>query len=82
MHIYIYIYLPIEPKWPLFLKVNPSKQGLFQSKQGSFGFERYVYNIQLLIKPQDHTVERNNSFLYLISYWLVKDRILISCFLL
>ena len=36
-HIFaLYIYL--EPKWPLFLKVNPSKQGLFQSKQGSFGF--------------------------------------------
>ena len=29
----IYIYL--EPKWPLFLKVKPPKQGLFQSKQGS-----------------------------------------------
>ena len=33
---YIYIYL--EPNWSLFLKVSPSKQGLFQSKQGSFGF--------------------------------------------
>ena len=33
----INIYL--EPKWPLFLKVNPPKQGLFQSKQGSFGFQ-------------------------------------------
>ena len=29
-HLYIYIYL--EPKWPLFLKVNPPKQCLFQSK--------------------------------------------------
>ena len=28
----------VEPKWPLFLKVNPTKQGLFQPKQGSFGF--------------------------------------------
>ena len=26
------------PSWPLFLKVNPSKQGPFQAKQGSFGF--------------------------------------------
>ena len=29
----MYIYL--EPKWPLFLKVKPPKQRLFQSKQGS-----------------------------------------------
>ena len=29
----------LEPNWPLFLKVNPSKQGLFQSKQGSFRFQ-------------------------------------------
>ena len=28
----------LEPQWPLFLKVNPPKQGPFQSKQGSFGF--------------------------------------------
>ena len=40
-HIYIYMYL--EPKWPLFLKVNPPKQGLFQSKPGSFGFQVYIY---------------------------------------
>ena len=31
-----YIYL--EPIWPLFLKVNPPKHRLVQSKQGSFGF--------------------------------------------
>ena len=29
----------LEPQWPLFLKVDPPKQGLFQSKQGSFGFQ-------------------------------------------
>ena len=28
----------LEPKWPLFLKVNPPEQGPFQAKQGSFGF--------------------------------------------
>ena len=33
----ICIYL--EPEWPLFLKVNSPKQDLFQSKQGSFGFQ-------------------------------------------
>ena len=39
-HKYIYIYL--EPKWPLFLKGNPPKQGLFQSKQWSLG-SRCIY---------------------------------------
>ena len=29
----------LEPKWPLFLKVNPTKHGLFQPKQGSFEFQ-------------------------------------------
>ena len=28
----------IEPQWPLFLKVNPPKKSLFQSKRGWFGF--------------------------------------------
>ena len=37
----IYIYL--EPVCPLFWWLNPSKQGLFQSKQGSFGFQVYIY---------------------------------------
>ena len=32
----------LEPKWPLFLKVNPPKQGLFQSKQGSSKGPRYL----------------------------------------
>ena len=32
-------YIHLEPKWPLFLQVNPPKQGLFQSKQGSVGFQ-------------------------------------------
>ena len=30
----------LEPKWPLFLKVNPTKQGPFKPKQGApFGFQ-------------------------------------------
>ena len=37
-HPYRYESMYLEPKWPLFLKVNPLKEGLFQSKQGSFGF--------------------------------------------
>ena len=36
-----YIYL--EPVCPLFWGFNPPKQGLFQSKQGSFGFQVYIY---------------------------------------
>ena len=38
---YIYtVYL--EPICPLFLGLNLSKEGLFQSKQGSFGFQVYI----------------------------------------
>ena len=33
----------LEPKWPLFLKVNPQKQGLFPPKQGSFGFQALFF---------------------------------------
>ena len=29
----------LEPQWPLFLKVNTPKQGLFQQKQWSFRFQ-------------------------------------------
>ena len=36
-----YIYL--EPMCPLFVGFNPPKQGPFQSKQGSFGFQVYIY---------------------------------------
>ena len=38
---YIYIYL--EPICPLFLGFNPPKEGPFQSKQGSFGLQVYIY---------------------------------------
>ena len=37
----MYIYL--EPVCSLFWWLNPTKQGLFQSKQGSFGFQVYIY---------------------------------------
>ena len=36
-------YIILEPNWPLFLRVNPPKQGLFQSKQGSFGFKDHIW---------------------------------------
>ena len=39
-YIYIYKYY-MEPACPLFLGFNPPKEGLFQSKQGSFGFQVY-----------------------------------------
>ena len=35
----------LEPQWPLFLKVNSPKQGLFQSKQGSWKGSRYIIHI-------------------------------------
>ena len=35
-------YIPLEPNWPLFLKVNPPKEGPFHSKQGSFGFQAFI----------------------------------------
>ena len=47
---YIYIYLG--PVCPLFWWLNPPKQGLFQSKHGSFGFQVYIYILTLtLIDP-------------------------------
>ncbi len=33
----------MKPKWPIFLKVNPRKQCLCQSKRRSFGFQVYIY---------------------------------------
>ena len=35
----------LEPVCPLFWGFNPPKEGLFQSKQGSFGFQVYIYYI-------------------------------------
>ena len=35
----VYIYIYLEPICPPFWWLNPPKQGLFQSKQGSFGFQ-------------------------------------------
>ena len=44
LHIYIYIYL--EPNWPLFLKVNRPKQGPFNQNNGHLG-SRYIYTLQI-----------------------------------
>ena len=38
----MYIYL--EPVCPLFWGLNPPKQGLFQAKQGIFGFQVYIHD--------------------------------------
>ena len=43
----------LEPKWPLFLKVNPPKQGLVQSKQRSFRFQVYM----IWVLPKHCTVD-------------------------
>ena len=46
--------LYLEPNWPLFLKVNPPKQSLFQAKQGApFGF------------PGKHTCHWNSLWIQL-----------------
>lgn len=41
IHLFICIYLV--SRWPLFLKVDPTKQGLFQLKQWSSKGSRYIY---------------------------------------
>ena len=44
----------LEPKWPLFLKVNPPKQGLFQSKRGSLWVPGiYIYMYEFVLKSND-----------------------------
>ena len=44
--LYVYgYYIVLEPVCPLFWWLNPPKQGLFQSKQGSFGFQGYMLYI-------------------------------------
>ena len=58
---YIYIYL--EPQWPLFLKVNPLKQGLVLSKQGSFGFQVYILRIFIFQWIHQTSWLINSSFL-------------------
>ena len=38
----MYIYIYLERVCPLFWGLNPQKEGLFRSKQGSFGFQVYM----------------------------------------
>ena len=40
---YIILTMYLEPVCPLFLALAPPKQGLFQSKRRSFGFQVYLY---------------------------------------
>ena len=42
-HIYIYIYIPREHKWPLFLKVNPPKNKAFSNQNKGHLASRYIY---------------------------------------
>ena len=52
--------LYLEPVCPLFWWLNPPKQGLFQSKQGSFGFQVfiyiYIYNNDITYSTGGHTL--------------------------
>ena len=49
--------IDLEPKWPVFLEVNPSKHGLFEQKQGSFGFQGYIWTLPIVLPDQapDHS---------------------------
>ena len=48
-YIYIYLHIYLEPFCPLFWGSNPPKQGPFQPKQGSFGFQVNIFtNIEHL----------------------------------
>ena len=68
-----YIYL--ELVCPLFWGLNPPKQGLFQSKQGSFGFQAYIHhtlpgtNETKTQKPRTFWVDesRNRTSLFLVA---------------
>ena len=56
----------LEPKWPLFLKVNPAKQGLFKPKLGSFGFQGthgFLLSDSLILSQQldSHSWKENFS---------------------
>ena len=42
----LFVYL--EPVCPLFCWLKPAKQGLFQSKQGSFGFQVHNFRCEFL----------------------------------
>ena len=52
-----------EPQWPLFLKVNPSKQGLFQAKQGSFGFQ-VILNSRIFLVQWKKNLTKTPKVLY------------------
>ena len=51
IYLYMYIrYIYQELVCSLFLKVHPPKQGPFQSKQGSFGFQVYtLYSMYMYV---------------------------------
>ena len=59
IYVYVYIYIYLEPKWPLFWMVNLQFYGSKPSKQGSFGFQVYIYAHQtvtfhsLVKSPED-----------------------------
>lgn len=57
----VYI-MNLEPKWPLHLKVNPPKQGPFQSKQRSFGLQEHSCEFQNALNIDSHS--KCNIILY------------------
>ena len=72
----------LEPKWPLFLKVNPPKQGLFQSKRGSLWvpgiyiyicmnlfLSQMIFHKTSLLIPQDDFEKYLETFLPSLTLW-------------
>ena len=59
----------LEPKWPLFLKVNPPKQGLFQSKQGSFGFQVHLNAGALKLRNSETVMIRGFQSIHRCHKW-------------
>ena len=56
----------LEPAWNLlFWWLNPPKQGLFQSKQGSFGFQVYIYiereSLSVLLRVWNNIVKKKGA---------------------
>ena len=49
IYIYIYLYTNMEPVWFLSWRLNPPNEILFQSKQGSCGFQAQVTNMCIYI---------------------------------
>ena len=68
----IYRYTNMEPVWFLSWRLNPPNEILFQSKQGSCGFQAQVTNMCIYIYrylPRTHTHTLQVRFIDMVSGW-------------